>query len=53
VQREGDTGHVIVGIGYSWACSCDEVGKVFKTWREAYDDGRAHAAMHRKDSGTA
>jgi hypothetical protein len=45
-EREGDTGHVIRGIGYSSHCSCGWRSPVKSAWNEAMQAGREHAAEH-------
>ena len=51
--REGDTGHVIQGIGFSFECSCGERGKVRRSWNAAVADGRQHAASHTEQDDAA
>jgi len=48
--REGDTGHIITGIGFAWSCSCGERGRVRGSWNEAAAEGREHQADH-EDAG--
>lgn len=51
--REGDTGHVVTGIGFAFECSCGERGKIRPNWNQAMQDGREHAAEHARKSDAA
>lgn len=51
--RDGDTGHVIRGIGFAYDCTCGARGSVRKSWNEAMQDGRDHQAEHAEQDGAA
>jgi hypothetical protein len=44
LPRRGDVGHVLIGVGHYFECSCGAKGSRQSSYRAAMQAGREHAA---------